>query len=115
MLFSVLVFAAEGEVSVNWTSLLFGYGPLGIFAVLVGLDKIGNNSERDKLREQNERLMAINQELHSKIESDIVPALTRGVENQQKGSEALAHAIETIKGAQEKMERLFAERAGRGG
>ncbi len=93
-----LILAAEaGGVDLGWQQLLLGYGPLGVFAVLVGIDKIGNNSERNRLRAQLEGKDAHIQELHAKIESDVVPALIKSVQSQQEGAKTLADAVDVIR------------------
>jgi hypothetical protein len=87
---------AGGTIDVSWQTLLLGYGPLGVFAIFVGIDKIGNNSERNRLRELNDQKDKHIADLHERIEKDVVPALVKMNVSQEEGSKVLANAVKIM-------------------
>lgn len=85
-----------GQVELSWTTIIIGYGPLGIFALGVAIDKIGNHSERNRLREENKAQAEYIKSLHARIEDDIVPAILGASASQNRNSELLVKAIDSI-------------------
>lgn len=85
-----------GQVELSWTTIIIGYGPLGIFALGVAIDKIGNHSERNRLREENKGQAEYIKSLHARIEDDIVPAILGASASQNRNSELLVKAIDSI-------------------
>lgn len=58
-----------------WDALLKG-GPFAIVLALIIFDKLGTNSERDRLRIENQGLRDQNQALNDTIRTEVVPPLT---------------------------------------
>lgn len=51
-------------------------GPFAIVLALIIFDKLGTNSERDRLRQENQALREQNQALNDTIRQEVVPPLT---------------------------------------
>jgi hypothetical protein len=62
--------------STDWVSYLLNGGPFAIVLLLVLLDKLGTNSERDRLRAENASLRTQNQELNDTIIEKVIAPLT---------------------------------------
>jgi hypothetical protein len=67
--------AADPSGSGILDALLKG-GPFAVVLALIIFDKLGTNSERDRLREENRNLREQNQTLNDTIRKEVVPPLT---------------------------------------
>ena len=85
------------DVSLSWATLLFGYGPLGIFAIMVGIDKVGNNSERNRLRASVEAKDKEIAALHQKMEDTVLPQLHQTAAISGEAAKATAAAVEVLR------------------
>lgn len=70
--------AAEAPIqqTSDWLGYLLNGGPFAIVLLLMILDKIGTNSERDRLRIENAALRDQNQNLNDTIRTEVVAPLT---------------------------------------
>lgn len=67
---------APANGGMNWVNYLLNGGPFAIVLLLIVLDKLGTNSERDRLREDNKTLREQNQKLNDTVRQEVVPPLT---------------------------------------
>jgi hypothetical protein len=67
------ILAAE----VNYVEIIGDVGILGVLIYLIATDKWGSNSERDRLRAENEVLRNEIKVLNESIRGDIVPPLVQ--------------------------------------
>lgn len=59
----------------DWISYLLNGGPFAVVLLLILLDKLGTNSERDRLRVENAALREQNQTLNDTVRTDVIAPL----------------------------------------
>lgn len=71
------LWAAEAPVnsSTDWVTVLLNGGPFAIVLLLILLDKLGTNSERDRLRTENAALREQNQTLNDEVRTEVIAPL----------------------------------------
>lgn len=71
------LWAAEAPVNGNtdWITVLLNGGPFAIVLLLILLDKLGTNSERDRLRTENASLREQNQTLNDEVRTEVIAPL----------------------------------------
>lgn len=68
--------AADTSTGDGVVDALLKGGPFAIVLLLIIMDKLGTNSERDRLRVENQNLRDQNQKLNDEIRSELIPPLT---------------------------------------
>jgi hypothetical protein len=68
--------AATASTSDGVLDALLKGGPFAIVLLLIIMDKLGTNGERDRLRLENQALREQNQKLNDTIRTEVVPPLT---------------------------------------
>ena len=66
---------SPAETSNDWVSYLLNGGPFAIVLLLILLDKLGTNSERDRLRIENAALREQNQTLNNEVRTEVIAPL----------------------------------------
>ncbi len=72
----IILAAAPADPGFNWTTELIRGGPFALILILILFDKLGTNSERDRLRQENQQLREANAELNKEVRDEVVPVLT---------------------------------------
>ena len=65
----------QASNTTEWVTYLLNGGPFALVLLLILMDKIGTNSERDRLRLENKELRDKNEALNTTIRTDIVGPL----------------------------------------